>query len=105
VYSTAADQRKAGAAAVRNEAEWETDLSYRIRQLRLSSAAWADFDQTIKLRIIPFNPLSQNIFLGIVLASVNTLVLTCLDGLPMADDSLHVAVFLRLGRVHNSHRR
>jgi hypothetical protein len=68
----------------------------------LSSATWADVDQTIESRIIPLDSLSQNVLLGVVLVSANSLVPACLNWLPMADDSLHVAMFLRLGRVRDS---
>jgi hypothetical protein len=64
-----------------------------LRQLRLSSATWADVDQTIEPRIIPLDSLSQNVLLGVVLVSANNLVPAGLDRLPMADDSLHVAMF------------
>jgi hypothetical protein len=67
----------------------------------LGSAAWADVDQTIKPRIILLNPLGQNVLLGVALVSANSVVLAWL---PMANDSLDVAMFLRLGSLHNSRR-
>src|SRR5580698_3631311 len=69
-----------------------------------SSATWADIGQTIKPRIILLDPPRQIVFPGVDLVSANSLVLACLDWLPMADDGLHVGVFLRLGSVHNRHR-
>jgi hypothetical protein len=58
------------------------------------SATWADGGQTIKPHIILLDPPRQIVFPGVDLVSANSLVLAYLDWL-MADDGLHVGVFLR----------
>ena len=70
----------------------------------LSSAACADApDQTIKLFLIPLDPSSKSVFIGVDLVSANLLFRTCLDWLPLAYESLDVTMFFRLGGMRNSH--
>ena len=70
----------------------------------LSSAAWADApDQPIKPRIVPPDPSSQSVFVGVDLVRANLLIRACLDWLPLAYESLDVTMFFHLGGVRNSH--
>jgi hypothetical protein len=70
----------------------------------LGSAAWADSpDQPIKPHIVPLDPFSQSVFIGVDLVRANLLVRACLDWLPLAYESLDVTMFFRLGGVRNSH--
>ena len=70
----------------------------------LGSAAWADaLDQTIKPFIVPLDPFSQSVFVGVDLVRANLLVRACLDWLPLAYESLDGTMFFRLGGVRNSH--
>jgi hypothetical protein len=139
--STAAEQRKAGAAAVRSEAERKTDpscgtqtvasaqqlgqmlikrssrvLSCSILLVRTSSSerCWSAPGEAgsnkagqsnslapAKRDDLRFDYIAEAPRLGQSFA--HSLVPARLDWLPMADDGLHVAMFLRLGRVHSSH--
>jgi hypothetical protein len=69
------------------------------------SAARADVDQAIKPDVILLDPLSQNVFAQVGLVNANQLLPGYWYGLPMADESLRITMFLRLGGVYNRRRR
>jgi hypothetical protein len=70
----------------------------------VSSAARADFDQTIEPRLVLLDPSSESVFIGVNRLNPN-LVTAYYQWLSMADESLRIAMFLRLGCVNNSRRR
>jgi hypothetical protein len=71
----------------------------------LGSAIRADVDQAIKPSVILLDPLRQSVAAAMGLVNVNYLLPAYWFRLPMADESLRVSVFLRLGGVYNSRRR
>jgi hypothetical protein len=69
----------------------------------VGSAARADVDQAIKPTVILLDPLRQSVVAAAGLP--NQLLLAHPHWWPMAYESLHVSVFLRMGGVYNGCRR
>jgi hypothetical protein len=60
---------------------------------------------SIKPAVILLDPLSQSVVAGVGLVNASWLLPAYWYGLPIADESLRIAMFLRLGGVYNSRRR
>jgi hypothetical protein len=71
----------------------------------LGSPTRADVDQAIKPGVILLDPLRQSVAAAMGRVNASQLLPGYWYRLPMADESLRITMFLRLGGVYNRRRR